>query len=143
MVEVTFIFITISSNVTGITEFSDCTSIFLFKDKNIYKTISEIVNKCSNFNDKAKEIINKTPFKIKKILATFGLSYIVIIEKNKKDNKFISLFFRIKKSKKYEDKNWIEIPISSFMTMDDIIDKNTILNFLDLYRKGKYFEILD
>ena len=99
MVEVTIIFITISPNVP----ITECTSIFLYKDRNIYKTMSELVKQCSNFNDKAKEMINKTPFKIKKIISTFGLSYIVIVEKNK----FLPLSFKSIKDRNHSDRRLI------------------------------------
>lgn len=143
MVEVTIIFITTSkcdqivknseNNNSRILEcFGNCTSIYLLKEGSVYRTLSETVYRCGSFEEKAKQIISKTPFKVKAVISTYGMSYIVIVE-DLYINWNLTLFGR------NDISGWNKIPIDLFNRIPNIEDKSIIERFLHLYRSNMCF----
>lgn len=136
MVEVTVIFITTSHSCSkNVPNYSDCTSIYLFKEGYMFKPLSERIYKFGDISDKANEMIAKTPFKVKKLLTTYGLSFIAIVEDLPSPN----LFSYCRKSKINQ---WTKISINDLMISDNIEDKHTIVRFLELYKEGKFLDNL-
>lgn len=122
MVEVSILFITIDAN---------CSSIYLLNKSKKYTILTEKILKCPNFEVKINEMIASTPFNVKRVIYTFGMSAIAILDSNKPFKRLSS------------KNNWSTFTVDEVAEHVDINDYHHIMSFLSILKNHCFFEKFD
>lgn len=131
MVEVSVLFVVLNSPISELKSVN-CTSLYLINLGSRCTILTERVLKCSSFETKINEMIAKTPFIVKRILYTFGMSAIAIIDSRKFLNWFTINTFKNK---------WVAFTLEDIHENLDGDELHTVRKFLDIMDKKCYFEL--
>lgn len=130
MVEVSILFVVINGHIN---ETVDCASFYLIDKGSNYTMLTERVLKCQKLESKITEMINSTPFNITRVLYTFGMSAIAIVDTNKP-------FDWLSKS---NNREWEIFNLEEASRHINANDYDHIEKFLEIMKSGKFFEIND
>lgn len=130
MVEVSVLFVVLNGPINKLQSVT-CSSLYLLESDSKYTILTERVLKCQSFEAKINEMIAKTPFNVKRILYTFGMSAIAIVDYDRPFNWVSTSTIR---------HNWGLFSIQEVYKYIDGSEMRTIHNFLDIFDKGRYFE---
>jgi hypothetical protein len=123
MVEVSILFVILDNQ-----NIVNCSSLYLIDKGKKYTILTEKVLKCQNFEIKIDEMIASSPFNVKRVLYTFGMSAIAILDSNKPFNRLSTL------------NNWGVFTMDNVIDYVDTVDYHHILNFIDILKTHRFFE---